>query len=253
MKYSPYLQGSYANDTNIRGNSDVDVVVEMTSSFYSDLAEAQWTNYGIQPGQHSFSDLRREVVVALQNYYGANSVDATEPNAISVAAASGRLKADVLPSASYREYNGGSTYVEGITFWNQQTHQQKVNFPKLHITNGSAKNQNVTSGRYKPSVRMMKNARERIIGSDDDLRKKYPSYFVECLIFNVPDDQFTTSRPDTFVNMINFLHRALRDDRGPKFITQSKQRYLFGNDSTQWSIDNATAFVDQLVTLWNNG
>ena len=41
MKYEPYLQGSYANFTNIRGNSDVDIVVELISVAYSDLTEAQ--------------------------------------------------------------------------------------------------------------------------------------------------------------------------------------------------------------------
>jgi hypothetical protein len=253
MEYDVYLQGSYPNATNIRGNSDVDVVVEMTSSFYNDLTEDEKRARNLTTAKYNIDDLRREVISALVSYYGASAVDTSGPNAIVVAANGSRLKADVLPCVTYHEYNHGNTPVEGIKFGNQHTNQPKINFPKLHISSGQTKNQNATSGRYKPSVRMMKNARERIIGSDDDLRKKYPSYFVECLIFNVPDDQFTASRPDTFVNIINFLHRALRDDRGPKFITQSKQRYLFGNDSTQWSIGNATAFVDQLVTLWNNG
>jgi tRNA nucleotidyltransferase (CCA-adding enzyme) len=31
--YDVYLQGSYANSTNIRADSDVDVVVELTSVF----------------------------------------------------------------------------------------------------------------------------------------------------------------------------------------------------------------------------
>ena len=251
MEYRIYLQGSYPNATNIRGNSDVDVVVEMTSVFYSDLTEAQKQARNLTKGQHTYDDLRREVISALQNYYGATSVDTTGANAIVVAGSGSRLKVDVLPCVMYREYNGGNTLVEGIRFVNQHTGMEKINFPKVHIDNGQTKNQNGTQQRYKPSVRMMKNAREKVIGSDDLLRQKYPSYFVECLLFNVPDNEFVTSCKDTYANIVNFLAPALKDTRGPKFTTQSRQRYLFGTDSTQWSIPNAQAFVGDLITLWN--
>lgn len=251
--YRIYLQGSYPNATNIRGNSDVDVVVEMTSMFYSDLTEDEKRARNFITINTTYDDFRREVIKALIAYYGAQTVDATGPNAISIAASGSRLKADVLPCVAYREYNHGSSYIEGIKFWNQQTNQEKINFPKLHIENGQAKNQNGTNQRYKPSVRMMKNARERIIGSDDLLRKKYPSYFVECLVFNVPDNHFAASCQDTYAHIVDFLRPALNDARGPKFTTQSRQRDLFGTDSTQWSLTNAQSFVNDLIALWKNG
>ena len=36
-----YLQGSFRNHTNIAGDSDVDVVVEASGVFYSDLTEME--------------------------------------------------------------------------------------------------------------------------------------------------------------------------------------------------------------------
>ena len=36
MIYDFHLQGPYRNDTNIRGDSDVDVVLEITSAFHHD-------------------------------------------------------------------------------------------------------------------------------------------------------------------------------------------------------------------------
>src|SRR3954464_8443719 len=38
-KFDTYLQGSYRSDTNIRGESDVDVVVELESTFSHDTAQ----------------------------------------------------------------------------------------------------------------------------------------------------------------------------------------------------------------------
>src|SRR5690348_12934311 len=37
-KFGSFLQGSYGNDTNIRADSDVDVVMEMTGIYYYDLS-----------------------------------------------------------------------------------------------------------------------------------------------------------------------------------------------------------------------
>lgn len=39
ISFNIYLQGSYRNSTNIRGDSDVDVVVEFSSVFYSNKNE----------------------------------------------------------------------------------------------------------------------------------------------------------------------------------------------------------------------
>src|SRR5713226_4354029 len=38
MDYEAFLQGSYKNDTNIRGDSDVDLVAQLNSSFQRDLS-----------------------------------------------------------------------------------------------------------------------------------------------------------------------------------------------------------------------
>ena len=39
VNFEDYLQGSYRNTTNIRGDSDVDVVTQLNSTFKSDLSE----------------------------------------------------------------------------------------------------------------------------------------------------------------------------------------------------------------------
>ena len=252
MCYEVYLQGSYANTTNIRGDSDVDVVVESNSIYYSDLEEHLKPNIGWSPGKHSYSDFRREVIAALTSYYGSHLVDASGGKAIKVlpGSTSNRLKADVLPCASYRRYEAVRVIAEGITFWNQHTHEQIINYPKLHIRNGEQKNGPYrTSTWYKRSVRMFKNARLQIIGNDDSLRNRFPSYFVECLFYNVPDNYFGYSYQRTYVQVVDYLTAAFRNGAADKFTTQSGQHWLFGSHSVQWSKDNASVFVSRLATL----
>src|SRR5215213_9264122 len=228
MAYEVYLQGSYANTTNIRGDSDVDVVVECNSVYYSNIEEHEKPLIGWTPGKHSYSDFRREVIAALTSYYGSSLVDTSGANAVEVlpGSNSNRLKADVLPCADYKRYESLRVAAEGLTFWNQHTHQQIINYPKLHISNGEDKNrQYVTNGWYKPSVRMFKNARLQIIGNDDSLRKRFPSYFVECLFYNVPNNYFGYSYQRTYSQALDYLANALRNGTADQFTTQSRQHY----------------------------
>ena len=65
--YDIYLQGSYKNDTNIRGDSDVDVVVQLNETFYRDLSalpEVQRRSYDMvhQGATYQWIDFRTDVL-----------------------------------------------------------------------------------------------------------------------------------------------------------------------------------------------
>ena len=248
MNYNAYLQGSYANYTNIRGNSDVDLVIESSSVSYSNLNEDEKRRLGIGRGSYDYRAFRDEVLKALTSYYGANLVDASGQKSIKIAASGNRLAADAVPCITYKHYNNWSVVAEGITFWTQSSNQQVINFPKIHLQKGSAKNQR-TKNRYKPSIRMFKNARERILANNPVLQGSYPSYFVECLLYNVPDSCFSNSYSETFYDVVKFL--LSQNSHLSQYYCQNEQLLLFGSHSTQWNITEARDFVDQLVILWD--
>ena len=178
MNYDPYLQGSYANHTNIRGNSDVDLVVESSSVFYSNLTEQEEHQFGIVEGSYGYRQFRSEVIKALRSYYGNHLVDADGQISVKVAGSAGRLAADVVPCITYKRYKGRRVAAKGITFWTKSD-QQVVNYPKVHLQNGSKKNHRAANS-YKPAIRLFKNARERIIEENPSLEGKYPSYFLSA-------------------------------------------------------------------------
>jgi hypothetical protein len=191
MDYTDYLQGSYANTTNIHGESDVDIVIECTSIFFHDgIDEAAQQNLGFQTGKHTYDDFRNEVINALVSYYGSSYVDTSGANSIKVfpSNTSNRLYADVIVCCSYRDYYQQRVVAEGITFWNKKNYSQIINYPKLHKQNGWTKN--AATDNYKQAVRLFKNARRYMIEGDDTLKKKFSSYFVECLLYNVPNSYF---------------------------------------------------------------
>lgn len=159
------------------------------------------------------------------------------------------LVALTLTFKQYTHYNSleDEEFDPGIKFADSAG-KITVNYPKLHIENGEAKNsEDQTGGRYKPSVRMFKNARNRATEREFLVDGAAPSYFVECLLYNVPDGCFTASVSDTYTAVVNHLHANAIDG----YYCQNGQLPLFGPDSTQWNTIDANAFVQSLVDLWN--
>ena len=252
--FDVFLQGSYGNDTNIRADSDVDVVIQLNSTFHQDLSQLppeQIAAYqqNFSNATYGFSDFRREVVSHLQSTYGS-TVAVLGKKAVKIGAASGRLVADVIVCCQYRYYrsfysSSNQQYDEGI-YLQASNGETVINYPKQHSTNCTAKHQ-ATSQWFKPTVRMFKNMRGRLIDNRAITLDNAPSYFIEGLLYNVPDDQFGQSLNDTFCNCVNWLRKTDRS----KFVCANGKVWFFGNSSVQWSQDNCVRFLDSLVGLWN--
>lgn len=241
-RFEVYLQGSYKNDTNIRGDSDVDVVAQLNSCFYSNLSEDEKKLLGLVPASHSLSDFRQHAINALRKYYGQSGI--TEGNnSIKKAASAGRLSADVVICSEYRRYKtlNIDDYAKGIFFRTRTENRQVINYPKIHYENGVTKHKD-TGGWYKPIVRLFKNCRGSIPGDP------MPSYFLECMIYNVPGSEFGGTYADTFYNIVNWLRTAELNDLN----CQNNQIRLLGNTPEQCDIDKAKVFIGDLILLWNN-
>lgn len=242
-----YLQGSYKNSTNIRGDSDVDVVVQLNSVFMSNLTEEQKRRFGIFTASYTWNDFHRDVERALIEYYGVSMVRRGRKT---LKVETPYLPADVVVCIQYRKYppnpqsKGG--YIEGMTFYVPSESRWIVNYPKLHYENGAAKNQQ-TNGWYKPTIRMFKNARTYLVerGAPQDLA---PSYFIECLLYNVPNSKFGGSFQGTFYRVISWLMQT--DLSG--FRCQNEQDDLFGESPEQWSEEGARRFLKYMDDLWNS-
>jgi hypothetical protein len=125
-----------------------------------------------------------------------------------------------------------------------------VNFPKLHIDNGERKNvEQRTAGRYKDLVRIFKNLRNRIEEEYGLERRWAPSYFIEGLVYNVPDALLAAGQHRTaFEQALDYLLTRAPADQ---LVTPSHQHPIFGQQPWQWSKDEAaravTTFRDYYV------
>ena len=184
---------------------------------------------------------------ALVNYYG---IDRVREGKKTLKVETSYLPADVVVCIQYRKYPADpksvDDYIEGMTFYVPSESRWVINYPKLHYENGVVKNQR-TNKWYKPSIRMFKNARTYLIGrgAPSDLA---PSYFLECLLYNVPDSKFGGTFQNTFAQVVDWLLKADLS----LFRCQNEQDDLFGGSPEQWSENRAERFLSYLVSLWNN-
>lgn len=249
-----YLQGSYKNTTNIRGNSDVDVVVELTDVHTNNTdrlseQEQELFQQNFSAATYGWDKFRADVLADLRRYFTV-----TEGNkSLKVAGGSGRLPADVvvcLKHHSYDRYRSdwNADYHRGIAFWTRTNRRRIVNYPKQHYDRGVEKNAKTrTAGNFKPVVRILKNARTYLIGRTitADLA---PSYFVECWLNNVPDRLFVGRYADSFPAVLNYLKGA--DYTG--WMCGNGIQFLFGPHDIQWDETSARTLCRRLIELWNN-
>jgi len=254
-KLDIYLQGSYKNDTNTWGDGDVDIVVELVVPFYPDIS-------GLSPNDQTslketqrkaaeyWESFRYDVFYALQDYYRPENINPGN-KAIKLKKAPGKLGADIVLCLQYRRYQqqGGrisDSYVPGIWFRSRLDNNTVINYPKLHYDNG-VKKQEETGGLFKPTIRMFKNARMCLIDRHIVDKELAPSYFLQCLLYNVPVSKFSTSRQTTYNNIVTWLQTA----SFTSFVCQNGQQPLFGNTPQQWTIDKAERLRNAFIKLWN--
>jgi len=260
--FEAYLQGSYKNGTNIRGDSDVDLVVQLNSTFQMDLSGLSESDKAVYKAAYHdatylWKHFRADVLEALRNHFGTSRI--SEGNkAIKVSGGGNMLPADVVVCLQYRRYQrfrsiSDQSYVEGILFYTIRENQRVINFPKSHYDNGVQKNGSLrTNGWYKPTVRVFKNARTHLVSHGLMANTLAPSYFLECLLYNVGDEAYGGSHEGTFLSVLGWLADAFQTGRAGGLVCQNEQLKLFGDTPEQWVKQNAVQLLKSLAELWRD-
>jgi len=251
-----FLQGSYGNDTNIHTESDVDIVIKLDDCFSSDLeslGEDEKRNFKqtYSDATYCHSDFKRDILKVLTDRYGS---DVTEgKKAISIASRGNRRKADVIVSTAFRRYHSfknsnSERYSEGICFFTSAG-TRIDNYPKQHRENLTTKHQNANNW-LKPMVRVLKNMRSHLVANGALEAGVAPSYYIEGLLYNVPDDKFGSSYGDCLVNAFNWIQTEADKT---KLVCANEMYYLLRNNSfTCFPEASGEAFVNAVADLWNN-
>lgn len=231
-----YLQGSYANKTNVIDNSDIDVIVELKN-----IATNQ-DNFNSYESYKTLIGFRDDIYKAINNkngfiFYKSDKTIKYKGNGVNF------VSVDIIPCIGYKRTKSKN---KGIVLLDNKENRAIINYPKKHIGNGNKKSGR-TGGNYKEAIRMFKNAKNYLIKSRKMNKGIASSYFIECLLYNVPDKYYKGSPFDVFYGVLYYLYTNI--DKMENKPCQNGIIDLFGNGYTQWNIEDAKHFIKALSKM----
>ena len=250
---SIFAQGSYANNTNVRQNSDVDICIMSTSTVFCNYVEGKTDkDYGYTPGTISFYDYKAYIIEALKNKFGAAAITIGN-KCVNIKANSYHVNADVVPAFQYRDFKiinsiNPQKYIEGIKYLSS-TGEKVINYPKDHIENGKQKNID-TNHEYKKLVRIMKHIRNEMVDKGIVNGDKITSFLIECLIWNLPNDIITNSNTwaGTVQKSIAYLWNKINDNQHKEWGEVSERLYLF-HSNRKWTAEETKSFLSDMYNF----
>lgn len=240
-----YAKGSYANNTNVRSDSDVDIAVECTNALYWNKAESGIKTPGSSyEGVWTPAKLRTELLAALKAKF-SNQVDDSGSTAIQINSSSARVDADVVPCFSYQYYMKNE--VRSGTKIFKTDGSNIVNYPAQQLESGVAKNKQ-TGYAYKKGVRLLKRIENAM--ADDGTFRELPSFFIESLVFNCLDSVFASSTwVDRLRGILFNVWEQLQGDEPTdrRWVEANGCFYLF-HSGQKWSRKDGREFAE---AAWN--
>lgn len=243
-----FTQGSYRNNTNVRLDSDVDICIRCMDVLFDDYSMSGGLtekDTGLIRAPYTYAQFKEEAGTALRNHFGAGTVTRGK-KAFDVHANTYRVDADVVPTFEHRRYlkNGyGSIYYLSGTELHPDGGGRIINWPHQHAENGIEKNK-ATGGRFKGMVRALKRLRNEMTEAGIAAAEPIPSYLVECLVWNVPNEGFGH---DLYVGdmrwvLAHLFNHTRADDECGEWGEVNELKYLF-RAMQPWTRSQAHDFV----------
>jgi len=215
--YEIFGQGSRVNNTAIEDGSDIDLILMLKAPV---------------AGGYGWEEFRDDVFATLAESYsvrmGRRCLNVDDP---------GSLFGEMVDILVATEFTGAD---QGV-FFRDLEGRPIVNFPKRHRRNGDAKDLR-TGGRFKEAVRAAKRAKKQAERAGLIAAGAAPSYLLECLLYNVPDDVYRVS---SYRGALEWL-RGCELDGLP---CQNGINRIFGPGPDQWAPSAAGTIIDVLQQI----
>ncbi|MFP2908350.1 hypothetical protein ACLESD_25515 [Pyxidicoccus sp. 3LFB2] len=175
--YATFLQGSYSNDTALLDMNDVDVVAvrrSVSPQGSAPLSGERWSALfkEVEAKLAPLGPWKREDKCIRLNTPG--------------------VRVDIVPAIAL----GSDPAKDPIAIYSFRTGRQKKNWPHGHQERGREKS-DATHGHYKQAVRLFKKWKASHFGT----RKVAPSYYLESLLYSLPNKLYAGDLATNFVTL----------------------------------------------------
>lgn len=240
--FSVYAKGSYANNTNVKSDSDVDIVVECSDAIYwrnSDNENPGYSGGTPYSGVWTPEYLRTEIATALKNKFPESVSEGS--TAFEIDATSSRVNADVVPAFTFKLYYSNGSFAQGTKVFKKDGSPIE-NYPNQQLEKGRAKNVR-TNYSYKKTVRILKRLENELV--EQGLSEPVPSYVLECLIYNCSEEFFSRTSwrsvmRGCLAEIFNYTLKAEPSDS--RWLEANGIKFLF-HPNQKWTRDQIHKFA----------
>lgn len=260
LKIRVFAKGSYPNNTNVRGDSDIDIAVELERLIKLDYAPGvEFSDTGLYSYTGiSENEFKLRLQKALEKEFGANLVDSSGNKVFKIRGSDKILNADIIPCTTYRYYFSKNpfSFNQGIQLiLNRPDVIRHFNYPDQHYKKGVNKNDS-TMKRFKSVSRILKNSNHHL--SENNGTKVYPSFMIESLAYNISNSIYTGNNNwrDIILRGCEEIWVYLQKNEYalPEIIRWREVndcKYLF-HEHQNWTKDDAKQFIQVAYNLLTN-
>lgn len=250
-----YLAGSYQSGLNIAFQSKIEVIVEVTKTNELDLLKLEPSNFKLYDnfyvGYYDKFNVKKFKAALIQAMEIETKQKITESAVNFLVPAYDKLQHDIeiLPVFSYKYFGPAGESVDGFLAYDSEIDEYFMAFNNLSQDNGIRKDK-VTNGKFKEMVRLFKTI-TGISGRESGAIHPVRGYFIESLLFNVPNEMFFSANGDNlsvFLKIINWLNFANFDE----FICPNQVWSLWGDADGFWQQSEAKKFVTEVIKFYGD-
>ena len=185
-----FEQGSHANKTNVRNNSDVDIAVVCEETFFTAVpSNKSKSDYGLIDSDYSYNQYKHDVFEALAQYFNMGEVNYGQKSLKikHFKYNNSYINIDVVPFLRFREYGQRDVIRLGVSLLTPSG-EKVINYPEQHIENGTEKNKR-TNHYYKRMVRCFKSLKYELEETNSNV-SGVKSFVLESILYNLDDDVY---------------------------------------------------------------
>jgi hypothetical protein len=202
---SKRLQGSVALDIHIKGHSDVDMLIVVTSPVNIELPKVSPNGYSPSTDPRNLVDIARDVRSKSERILPANfprvEVDCTGNKSIALEGGSLKRKVDIVPAIwfdSIKYQHSGQESDRGIKIYHKTDHNLILNYPFTHIKIINERD-SLYTGNLKCVIRLLKNMIADMPDYKKRTAKKLSSYDLAAIAYHI----------DTNLNIPQYMRLSL--------------------------------------------
>ena len=250
-----YLQGSYENETMVDEFAKLEIVVEFGQNAFGEIdkkpqlkVKSIWSDNSLirkrivafKPNIH-LQLIKKLMLESLIEETGNEGIYNNSKSIFIPAYKKNKIPCEILPCYTLST----SEKDESVMIYDSYINKYVVTFPKLHCENLKIKDK-LTNGAFIEMVRVFRNIRDILVDNEIIDVSFAPTYFLECLLYNVPNELYKGKLSSVLLKILNYFMNCNLN----KFVCAHERFKMFGNNSDAWTIYKARSFINLMTQIW---